>query len=98
MTFLRGTPPKNFGFPSRHPEHRAPRVAQGPRAAPAPREALALRVALQSQPPPVLFVSGGHNLGELLGPILWKPFLPTELIALVSCLIHEVLLRRTAAH
>lgn len=50
---------------------------------------LAMRVALQSPPPPVLFVSGGHNLGELPGPILWKPFLATELIAAVSSLIHR---------
>jgi DNA-binding response OmpR family regulator len=59
---------------------------------------LALRVALQSPPPPVLFVSGGHNLGELPGPVLWKPFLPTELIAVASCLIHGVSLSKTAAH
>lgn len=59
---------------------------------------LALRVALQSPPPPVLFISGGHNLGELPGPILWKPFLPTELIAVVSCLIHEMSPSRTGAH
>jgi hypothetical protein len=50
---------------------------------------LAIRVALQSPPPPVLFVSGGHNLGELPGPILWKPFLATELIAAVNSLIHR---------
>ena len=50
---------------------------------------LAIRVALQSPAPPVLFVSAGHNLGELPGPILWKPFLATELVAAVSCLIHK---------
>lgn len=50
---------------------------------------LAMRVALLSPPPPVLFVSGGHHLGELPGPILWKPFLPTELIAVVSSLIQH---------
>ena len=50
---------------------------------------LAIRVALQLSPPPVLFVSGGHNLGELPGPILWKPFLSAELIAAVSSLVHK---------
>ncbi len=59
---------------------------------------LAMRVALQSPPPPVLFVSGGHNLGELPGPILWKPFLRTELIAAVSSLIHHTSPSGTAVH
>jgi CheY-like chemotaxis protein len=59
---------------------------------------LAIRVALQPTPPPVLFVSGGHNLGELPGPILWKPFLATELVAAVSSLIHKTSPIGTAAH
>ncbi len=59
---------------------------------------LAVRVALQSPPPPVLFVSGGHNLGELPGPILWKPFLATELVAAVSSLIHRTSPIGTVAH
>jgi DNA-binding response OmpR family regulator len=59
---------------------------------------LALWVALQSPPPPVLFVSGGHNLGELPGPILWKPFLPTELTAAVSSLIYHTSPSGTAVH
>ena len=59
---------------------------------------LAIRVALQSPAPPVLFVSGGHNLGELPGPILWKPFLATELVAAVSRLIHRASPSATFAH
>ena len=59
---------------------------------------LAIRVALQSPPPPVLFVSGGHNLGELPGPILWKPFLATELIAVVSSLIPKTSPIGTVVH
>jgi DNA-binding response OmpR family regulator len=59
---------------------------------------LAMRVALQPNPPPVLFVSGGHNLGELPGPILWKPFLPMELIAAVSSLMHKTTSSGTVVH
>jgi CheY-like chemotaxis protein len=35
---------------------------------------LAGRLARQPSPPPVLFVSGGHNMPDVPGPVLWKPF------------------------
>jgi two-component system cell cycle sensor histidine kinase/response regulator CckA len=48
---------------------------------------LAAELASQLLPPPVLFVSGGHSLGDVPGPILQKPFLPGDLSALVRSLI-----------
>ena len=48
---------------------------------------LAVQLAAQRLPPPVLFVSGGHSMGEVPGPILQKPFLPADLRALVRSLI-----------
>lgn len=50
---------------------------------------LAARVALFSPPPAVLFISGGHSLGELPGPVLWKPFRGVELVATVGRLLHK---------
>jgi CheY-like chemotaxis protein len=49
---------------------------------------LAAQLAAQLLPPPVLFVSGGHGMGDVPGPILQKPFLPAELSALVRSLIN----------
>jgi two-component system cell cycle sensor histidine kinase/response regulator CckA len=48
---------------------------------------LAAQLAAQLLPPPVLFVSGGHGMEDVPGPILQKPFLPAELGALVRSLI-----------
>ncbi len=48
---------------------------------------LAAQLAAQQLPPPVLFVSGGHSLGDVPGPTLHKPFLPADLSALVRSLI-----------
>lgn len=48
---------------------------------------LAAQLAGRQLPPPVLFVSGGHNLGDVPGPMLQKPFLPADLSALVRSLI-----------
>ena len=48
---------------------------------------LAAQLAVQQLPPPVLFVSGGHSLGDVPGPMLQKPFLPADLSALVRSLI-----------
>lgn len=48
---------------------------------------LAAQLATQLLPPPVLFVSGGHGLADVPGPMLQKPFLPTDLSALVRSLI-----------
>ena len=49
---------------------------------------LAAQLATQLLPPPVLFVSGGHSLGDVPGPMLQKPFLPGDLSALVRALIN----------
>ncbi len=48
---------------------------------------LAAQLATQLLPPPVLFVSGGHGLTDVPGPMLQKPFLPADLSALVRSLI-----------
>lgn len=48
---------------------------------------LAAELAAQPLPPPVLFVSGGHTLREVPGPMLHKPFLPADLTTLVHSLI-----------
>ena len=48
---------------------------------------LAALLAAQLLPPPILFVSGGHSLGEVPGPMLRKPFLPADLSVLVRSLI-----------
>ena len=48
---------------------------------------LAAQLATQLLPPPVLFVSGGHALIDVPGPMLQKPFLPADLSALVRSLI-----------
>lgn len=49
---------------------------------------LAARLALRPSPPPVLFVSGGHNLTEVPGPVLWKPFGAADLRALTRWILH----------
>jgi DNA-binding response OmpR family regulator len=48
---------------------------------------LAAQLATQLLPPPVLFVSGGHGLTDVPGPVLQKPFLPADLSALVRSLM-----------
>jgi two-component system, cell cycle sensor histidine kinase and response regulator CckA len=48
---------------------------------------LATRLATHSPPPPVLFVTGGHGHSNLPGPVLWKPFLPADLRAMVRQLL-----------
>jgi CheY-like chemotaxis protein len=48
---------------------------------------MAARLAIQPDPPPVLFVSGGHCLSDLPGPLLRKPFLPDDLSTLVRGLL-----------
>ena len=48
---------------------------------------LASRLATRAAPPRVLFVTGGHGLSDLPGPVLWKPFLPDDLRALVRGLL-----------
>ena len=40
---------------------------------------LARRLADRSPAPQVLFVTGGHGLSDLPGPVLWKPFLADDL-------------------
>jgi CheY-like chemotaxis protein len=48
---------------------------------------LAAQLAAQLLSPPILFVSGGHSLGEIPGPMLRKPFRATDLSVLVRSLI-----------
>lgn len=48
---------------------------------------LAAQLASQLLSPPVLFVTGGHGLGNVPGPMLRKPFLPADLSSLVRSLI-----------
>jgi two-component system cell cycle sensor histidine kinase/response regulator CckA len=48
---------------------------------------LASRLATRSPPPPVLFVTGGHRHSDLPGPVLWKPFLPSNLSTMVRELL-----------
>jgi CheY-like chemotaxis protein len=48
---------------------------------------MAARLGMQPEPPPVLFVSGGHRHVDLPGPLLRKPFLPGELSRLVRWLL-----------
>lgn len=48
---------------------------------------LATQLALRSPPPPVLFVTGGHDHSDLPGPVLWKPFLPSHLSTMVRQLL-----------
>ena len=40
---------------------------------------LASRLARRTPAPQVLFVTGGHGLPDLPGPVLWKPFLGEDL-------------------
>ena len=48
---------------------------------------MAARIASQPEPPPVLFVSGGHGQADLPGPLLKKPFGPADLSRLVRWLL-----------
>jgi CheY-like chemotaxis protein len=48
---------------------------------------MAARLATQPEPPPVLFVSGGHGHADLPGPLLRKPFIPEDLSTLVRWLL-----------
>jgi CheY-like chemotaxis protein len=48
---------------------------------------LAGRLATRSPAPPVLFVTGGHRNSDLPGPVLWKPFLPSDLSTTVRELL-----------
>jgi two-component system, cell cycle sensor histidine kinase and response regulator CckA len=48
---------------------------------------LAARLATRSPPPPVLFVTGGHGHSTLPGPVLLKPFLRSDLSAVVRRLL-----------
>jgi CheY-like chemotaxis protein len=50
---------------------------------------LAGRLATRSPSPPVLFVTGGHRHSDLPGPVLWKPFLPSDLSTMVRELLHH---------
>jgi two-component system cell cycle sensor histidine kinase/response regulator CckA len=50
---------------------------------------LAGRLATRSPSPPVLFVTGGHRNLDLPGPVLWKPFLPSELSTTVRELLNR---------
>jgi CheY-like chemotaxis protein len=48
---------------------------------------MAACIATQPEPPPVLFVSGGHGYADLPGPLLKKPFRPDDLSRLVRWLL-----------
>jgi two-component system cell cycle sensor histidine kinase/response regulator CckA len=51
---------------------------------------LARRLAILAPAPQVLFVTGGHGLSDLPGPVLWKPFLADDLRTLVRRLLDDV--------
>ena len=53
---------------------------------------LAAQLATQSPAPPVLFVTGGHGHSDLPGPVLWKPFLTSDL----STVVRQILDAKTA--
>jgi two-component system, cell cycle sensor histidine kinase and response regulator CckA len=53
---------------------------------------LAEQLATRSPAPPVLFVTGGHGHSALPGPVLLKPFLPSDL----STVVRQLLDPRTA--
>ncbi len=48
---------------------------------------LARRLAIRAPAPRVLFVTGGHGLSDLPGPVLWKPFLADDLRDVVRRLL-----------
>jgi CheY-like chemotaxis protein len=48
---------------------------------------LAARLSERPSSPPILFVSGSE--GDVPGPLLRKPFLPTDLSAVARNLIHQ---------
>jgi CheY-like chemotaxis protein len=50
---------------------------------------MAAHLAIQADPPPVLFVSGGYPPSDLPGPLLRKPFLPGDLTTLVRELLRD---------
>ena len=51
---------------------------------------LATQLATRPSSPPVLFVSGSHNVSDVPGPLLRKPFLPADLSVLACELIRQV--------
>ena len=51
---------------------------------------LATRLATRPSSPPILFVSGSHNVSDVPGPLLRKPFLPADLSVLARELIGQV--------
>lgn len=52
---------------------------------------LAQRLAIQAPAPQVMFVTGGHGLPHLPGPVLWKPFPADDLRVLVRRLLDGAL-------
>jgi DNA-binding response OmpR family regulator len=48
---------------------------------------LARHLAVRAPAPLLLFVTGGHGLSDLPGPVLWKPFLADDLRARVRGLL-----------
>ena len=52
---------------------------------------LAKRLATRRPAPRVLFVTGGHRLSALPGPVLWKPFLADDLREMVRRLLDGAL-------
>ena len=52
---------------------------------------LATLLAQRPSSPPVLFVSGSHNLSDVPGPLLTKPFLPADLSAVAGNLLRKQL-------
>jgi two-component system, cell cycle sensor histidine kinase and response regulator CckA len=48
---------------------------------------LAAQLATRASPPPVLFVTGGHDHSDLPGPVLWKPFVTSDLSRVVRELL-----------
>jgi CheY-like chemotaxis protein len=52
---------------------------------------LAAQLAAQFSPPPVLFVTGGHGHSDLPGPVLWKPFVTSDLSRVVRELLDHCL-------
>ena len=49
---------------------------------------LASRLAIRAPAPQVLFVTGGHGLSDLPGPVLWKPFQAEDLRETVHRLLN----------
>lgn len=49
---------------------------------------LAAHIALEPCPPPVLFMSGGHDFTELPGPVLTKPFRAHQVGELIQLVLY----------